>query len=308
MQQRPEGIHALQERVLAWYALHERVLPWRATKDPYAILVSEVMLQQTQVDRVIPKYLQFLERFPDFASLASAQTGEVIRAWAALGYNQRAVRLQGAARQVMAEYGGKLPSEVEALRRLRGIGPYTASAVACFAFGQQVAVVDTNVRRVLGRALMGETRPVPRDVERNAQAALPAGQASPWNQALMDIGATVCAVRQPRCQQCPVQPSCRWAANGQSQAALVVGARALAERRAAYRTQPPFRGSSRYYRGRIVERLRQREGNGGMGVEELGVAIKEGFARQDAPWLEGLLRGLERDGLVQWEGERVRLP
>ncbi|MBI4197748.1 MAG: A/G-specific adenine glycosylase [Chloroflexi bacterium] len=308
MQQRSEGNHALQEGVLAWYSLHQRGLPWRATQDPYAILVSEVMLQQTQVSRVIPKYDEFLGRFPDLSSLAAAPTGEVIRAWSPLGYNRRAVRLQGAARQVMAEHGGKLPRGVEALRRLRGVGPYTASAVACFAFGQQVAVVDTNVRRVLGRALLGETRPPPQQVDRLAAEALPLGRAADWNQALMDIGATVCAVRQPRCQQCPAQPSCRWAANGQSQAALVVDARALAERRAAYRTQPPFKGSSRYYRGRIVERLRRREGNGGVPLAELGTAIKEGFAPQDTPWLETLLQGLEQDGLVRREGERVRLP
>ncbi len=300
---------ALQHAVLDWYALHQRDLPWRKTSNPYAILVSEVMLQQTQVDRVIPKYRQFLERFPDFPSLASAATAEVIRIWAPLGYNLRAVRLQGIARQVVEACNGHLPQEVEALVKLKGVGPYTAAAVACFAFGQQTPVVDTNVRRVLGRMLLGVTRPPPKELALAAKVSLPVVAASQWNQALMDIGATVCSVRQPRCLSCPLQPWCRWA-NGRQEPALASAgsAHALAESRGTYRTQPPFKGSSRYYRGRIVEALRQTAHNEGMTVEELGAAIREGYGAGDTPWLEGILQGLERDGLVKREGATIRLP
>ncbi|MBI4338728.1 MAG: A/G-specific adenine glycosylase [Chloroflexi bacterium] len=300
----------LQERVLAWYAGHRRDLPWRETRDPYAILVSEVMLQQTQVDRVLPKYREFLRCFPDFPSLASAPAAAVIRAWSPLGYNVRAVRLQGIARLVASELGGQLPKKVDALRRLKGIGAYTAAAVACFAFGQQTPVVDTNVRRVLGRVLLGKTRPPRMETDEAARHVLPEGRASLWNQALMDLGATVCSPQRPRCQDCPVQPWCRWAAAGgpEGEAGAATAGRVLREERAPYGARPPFKGSARYYRGRIVDQLRQVPGDGAMGLNDLGAALKEGFGAQDVPWLEGLLLGLERDGLVRRDGERVRLP
>jgi A/G-specific adenine glycosylase len=144
------------QALLAWYAAEGRAhLPWRETRDPYAILVSEVMLQQTQVERVLPKYREFLARFPTFAALAAEPVGEVIKAWAGLGYNQRAVRLHGIARQVVEEFGGQLPNTLEGLMALKGIGRYTAGAVACFAFGLPVATVDTNIRRVLWRVFRG---------------------------------------------------------------------------------------------------------------------------------------------------------
>ena len=142
--------------LLAWYAAEGRThLPWRETRDPYAILVSEIMLQQTQVERVLPKYREFLARFPTFAALAAEPVGEAIKAWAGLGYNQRAVRLHGIARQVVEEFGGQLPNTLDGLMALKGIGRYTAGAVACFAFGLPVATVDTNIRRVLWRVFRG---------------------------------------------------------------------------------------------------------------------------------------------------------
>src|SRR5262249_14231695 len=141
----------VQERLVAWYRKHARDLPWRRTRDPYAILVAEVMLQQTQVDRVIPKWHAWLERFPTLGDLAGAPRSEAIRAWQGLGYNLRAVRLHEIACQVVAEHGGTLPRNVAGLRALKGIGRYTAAAVACFAYEQPVAMVDTNVRRVLSR-------------------------------------------------------------------------------------------------------------------------------------------------------------
>ena len=143
-------------RLLAWYAAEGRShLPWRHTRDPYAVLVSEVMLQQTQVDRVLPKYREFLDRFPTLQALAAAPASEAIKAWAGLGYNMRAVRLHEIARQAVAEYGGELPAALDGLLALKGIGRYTAGAVACFAFGLPVATVDTNIRRVLWRVFRG---------------------------------------------------------------------------------------------------------------------------------------------------------
>src|SRR5579885_650843 len=183
-----------QRLLLEWYDRQGRRLPWRETTDPYAVLVSEIMLQQTQVDRVLPKYREFLERFPTLAALAEAPTADVIRAWAPLGYNMRAVRLQSIARQVVAEYGGQIPLQAAELSRLKGVGRYTAGAIACFAHRQQVATVDTNIRRVLYRVFIGIEQPdAPVREEQSwalAEKVLPPGEAYSWNQALMDLGAT----------------------------------------------------------------------------------------------------------------------
>ena len=209
---RRERIHTL---LLEWYAAAGRDLPWRRTRDPFAVLVSEIMLQQTQVDRVLPKYHEFLGRFPTLAALAAAPTADVIRAWAPLGYNVRAVRLQEIARQAVAEYGGALPPTLEGLLALKGIGRYTAGAIACFAFGLPVATVDTNIRRVLWRVFRGiepATWPAGQATVREAIAlaewALPVGAAYDWQQALMDLGATVCLSRRPACERCPLATEC----------------------------------------------------------------------------------------------------
>src|SRR3989440_2016691 len=180
--------------LLQWYAAEHRDLPWRSTHDPYAILVSEMMLQQTQVQRVLPKYEQFLAAFPTLADLAAASTADVISVWVPLGYNMRAVRLQSVARQVIAEYSGRIPDTIEDLLKLKGIGRYTAGAIACFAYHKQVATVDTNIYRVLHRIFLGLEYPEPKlsDVQMLAlaQQVLPDGEAYNWNQALMDLGAT----------------------------------------------------------------------------------------------------------------------
>jgi A/G-specific adenine glycosylase len=149
---------SFQRRLLRWYSRHRRDLPWRRTTDPYQVLVSEIMLQQTQVERVIPKYHEFLTRYPSFESLARARPAEVKRTWYPLGYNIRPVHLQGIARETIARYGGRLPDDARVLRSLRGIGPYTAGAILSFAYGRDAAVVDTNVRRVLSRVFRGPRR------------------------------------------------------------------------------------------------------------------------------------------------------
>jgi A/G-specific adenine glycosylase len=209
----PAARRRFQRRLLTWYARHGRDLPWRRTRDPYHILVSEMMLQQTQVDRVIPKYHQFLDRYPSFERLARAPAREVTRTWYPLGYYRRATNLHGIARETIARYGGRLPGDGVLLRSMRGIGRYTAGAILAFAHGQDAALVDTNVRRVLGRVFLGTRR-----LERLrgqkalwdlAESLVPAGRAYDYNQALMDFGATWCTARKPRCPGCPMKTFCR---------------------------------------------------------------------------------------------------
>jgi A/G-specific adenine glycosylase len=184
----------VQDLVLAWYRENGRDLPWRKTRDPYAILVSEVMLQQTQVSRVIPRYLEWLERWPTVDALAAAAPADVIAAWIGLGYNRRAINLHRCARAVVA--AGGFPRDPAKLRRLPGIGPYTAAAIACFAFGAELAAPDVNARRVLDRAFGDPGRPPP------------PGRAYDWNQALFDLGREVCIARRPRCDACPLAAGC----------------------------------------------------------------------------------------------------
>ena len=233
--------HAL---LLAWYASAGRDLPWRHSRDPYAILVSEVMLQQTQVERVLPKYREFLRLFPTLADLAATPAADVIRAWSPLGYNVRAVRLREIARQVVANHGGALPQTLDGLLSLKGIGRYTAGAIACFAFGVPVATVDTNIHRVLWRIFRGvepEQWPTGQSAAREhlalAEWALPAERAYDWQQALMDLGATICVSRQPACERCPVARTCAAYAEV-AHVALFPNGEALAQLRAARAAQP----------------------------------------------------------------------
>src|SRR4249920_528997 len=212
--------HPLHRPVLAWYAAHGRPLPWRAPdRTPWGVLVSEVMLQQTPVARVLPVWQEWMARWPEPAGLAAEAPGEAIRAWGRLGYPRRALRLHEAAGVIAARHGGRVPAEVAALLALPGVGGYTAAAVACFAYGRRHAVLDTNVRRVLARAL-GGSRSAPAALTaaevRLAERVLPDAdaQAAAWAVAAMELGALVCTARSPRCGQCPVEPQCRWRAAG----------------------------------------------------------------------------------------------
>jgi A/G-specific adenine glycosylase len=251
--------HAGQTALLAWYGEHRRDLPWRRTHDPYAILVSEVMLQQTQVSRVVPRYLEWLERWPTVEALAAASPADVIRAWAGLGYNRRAVNLHRCAQEV-ARRGG-FPRDPAELRKLPGLGPYTAAAIACFAFGAQVAAPDVNARRVLGRAFGDPDLPPPE------------GRAYDWNQALFDLGSTICIARRPRCAACPLAGSC-------PSAGMMF---------APERKQSPFHGSFRQRRSAVLKRLVA----GPLDVSEL-----DGEA----------LAALVKDGLAVVDGDIAALP
>ncbi|MFO7172476.1 MAG: A/G-specific adenine glycosylase [Bacillota bacterium] len=211
----------LTEALLQWYRRHRRDLPWRQTRDPYRIWVSEVMLQQTRVETVIPYYLRWLERFPTVADLAAAPEEEVLKAWEGLGYYSRARNLHRAAREVVARYGGAIPDDPEAFARLPGVGRYTAGAVMSIAFGRPLPAVDGNVLRVMSRLFAVDepiTRPgTRRRVEALVAGFIPADAAGDFNQALMELGATLCLPGAPDCPRCPVAAWCRARAEGRQQ-------------------------------------------------------------------------------------------
>ena len=202
-----------RRRLLTWYRRNGRDLPWRSTRDPYHILVSEVMLQQTQVDRVRPKYDEWITRYPTLGALAAARKRDVVRTWYPLGYNVRPRRLHAIARETVARYGGELPSDEETLRSFKGIGAYTAGAVLSFAFGRRAPIVDTNVARVLFRVFVARGDPRAHAMRRRlwaiSKAVLPMRHVFDFNQALMDLGAIVCVARRPRCLVCPMTAICR---------------------------------------------------------------------------------------------------
>ena len=201
-----------RRQVLTWYRAHGRDLPWRHTDDPYHILVSEVMLQQTQVDRVLPKYHEWLARYPSLEVLASARARDVTKAWRPLGYNIRPRRLHAIARESVARYGGQLPSDEATLLSFKGIGAYTAGAIRSFAFRQRAAILDTNVARVLFRVFVGrgdaKAHAMHKHLWAMAEVLVPRKHVFDFNQALMDIGATVCVARKPRCGACPLRRQC----------------------------------------------------------------------------------------------------
>jgi len=198
--------------LLAWYRRHGRDLPWRKTSDPYHILVSEIMLQQTQVDRVLPKYAEWLEKYPSLHALASAPEHDVAQTWRPLGYNIRPKRLQSIAREAVAHYGGRLPADEETLLSFKGIGQYTAGAIRSFAFRERAAILDTNVARVLFRVFIGSGDPKSHAMKKHlwsVSAAVLPRDVFDFNQALMDFGAIVCSARSPKCLVCPMSKNCR---------------------------------------------------------------------------------------------------
>jgi A/G-specific adenine glycosylase len=285
---------APQSRLLDWSEQARRDLPWRRTRDPWAILVSELMLQQTQVARVEPKYLAFMARFPDVRSCAAAGVADVVRSWAGLGYNRRAVNLHRCATLVVERHGAELPDTLDELLALPGIGPYTARAVLAFAYERDVGVLDTNAARVLAR-LAGRSFTL-RDAQAAADEAVPHGAGWAWNQAMLDLGATICTSRHPRCDACPVVRSCAWHRSGRSLPDPAVGSAGVSGK------QSTFEGSDRQGRGRLVDALRR---HGQVPVPDL--AAHAGW-QDDAPRARRAAESLVRDGLARWDGERLTLP
>ncbi len=301
------------EPVLTWYARNARDLPWRAPDaTPWAVLVSEIMLQQTPVVRVLPEYLSWIARWPTPAALAAAPAGEAIRQWGRLGYPRRALRLHETATILVARHGGTVPDDLDALRALPGIGSYTAAAVASFAFGQRHAVLDTNVRRVLARLVAGQpwaggASSASVAERRLAESLLPAepAVAARWSVAVMELGALVCTAAGPRCGDCPVARECAWLAAGRPAPAIgsggiagaaeagvmaaAVGAAGAAVGAARRRTQK-YEGTDRQCRGRVLAVLRASDD-----------PVRR--ADFDAVWagraqLDRALDGLVADGLV----------
>ena len=293
---------AMQRRLLSWYAQRGRhTLPWRGTRDPYRILVAEFMLQQTQVDRVVPKYEAFLARFPDIASLAEASVAEVLRAWQGLGYNTRALRLKRIAQVVLDRFESRIPAADSQLRALPGIGPYTAAALRVFAFEEQEVALDINVTRVLRRLLHepDRRRAERRRLYRSALAMVPVGRAHDWNSALMDLGATICTARVMQCNLCPLRRHC---ATASGNGAASQGA-AIARRR---ERQPRFETTMRYARGRIIERLRDLHPHERISLFDLHADLRPQLARSQTE-IVALVQTLEREGFVEVSDGQVAL-
>lgn len=297
-------IRSLRRRIFAWYKKNGRHdLPWRKTRDPYKILVSEIMLQQTQVDKVKQKYLSFLQKFPDAQTLAKAQTQEVIRAWQGLGYNRRALNLQRAAQKMVSDFYGRLPDTTEELLTLPGIGPYTAESVKAFAFHKPTAALDVNIRRIIHRWFFGSDIPVQKISEKalaaKALACVPQTKAFDWNSALMDFGSGICKARRPLCKLCPVKEYCR-------AYPAILKAQPTKQKRSEPSPLSTPSIPNRIYRGRIVEHLRT---HSRVTIKKLGPRIKKDFSEvDDSEWLLKLLGSLERDGLIVLQKDIARLP
>lgn len=258
------AIKSFQKKILDWYSVNKRDLPWRQTREPYRILISEVMSQQTQIARVVPKYQAWLSEFPTVADLSKASISDVLRLWSGLGYNRRALNLKKTAEILVKDFAGEFPRDEKILLSLPGIGLYTARALLSFAFDEQIAVVDTNVRKVILTQFskeLGEGHISQKEIEHLAQVLLPVGKAYEWNQALMDYAGAV-----------------------------------LKNEKIAIPKQSAFKGSHRYYRGQVLKTLLQKKK---VAIKELGPLIKKEYSFSDEDWLKRLVSELKDEGFIQ---------
>ena len=292
----PARREQIQNTLTSWFENNARDLPWRRTRDPWRVLVSEVMLQQIQVRRALPFYERFLARFPTVEALAKAPLAEAIRVWEDLGRYRRIVYLHKTARIVMEAHQGRIPSDPDELIKLPGIGPYTAGAVACFAYERDATFLDTNMRRVLHRYFFGLKVATATDKEllQIAKDLVPPDRGWRWNQALMETGAMVCTARSPRCEECPLREGCR--------------ARAEASESGWPKPQRKTRvfryeDSNRYYRGRVLAELRRvsRSGSECIALRELGSMVRQDFDERNPYWLRAAVESLCADGLAKVE-------
>lgn len=299
------ALTSFRQRLLAWYRRAGRDLPWRHTHDPYHILVSEMMLQQTQVTTVIARYQRWLKSFPTVQTLAKASSAAVLKEWSGLGYNRRALALQQIAKIVVAQYQGKFPHDITELQKFKGIGEYTAHALASFAFKQGVPLVDTNIKRVLGRIFFGyrKLETIRDDVgifwELSRQLIAPAKSPYDVNQGLMDFGALVCAAKQPKCPTCPMRTICKSYPD-------ILTAHPDRLRVKAKRTEPLFFGQPRrIWRGKILQLLHQRPT--GMTIIALGQQLQPDWDDTRQAWLQAVIATLVKDKMVVINGNRVRI-
>lgn len=277
----------------SWFAINGRDLLWRRTRDPWAILVSEVMLQQTQVSRVAERWPMFMRRFPTPPDCASAPVADVIGLWDGMGFNRRAVNLHRSAVALTVDHEGQVPDSLDELLRLPGVGPYTARAVLAFAFEQSVAVLDTNVGRILAR--VHGRRLAPPQAQALADRAVVGNDAWTWNQAMLDVGATICRARSTECDSCPMSRVCRWRIGGQRQPDPAVASAGVSA------AQGVFEGSDRQGRGRLIAALRQ-------GPVRLAEAPAITAWPDDPERTNRIVDALVADGLAQRDGKWLRLP
>ncbi len=276
----------LQKTILSWYAQYGRDLPWRKTQDPYSILVSEMMLQQTQVDRVIPKYHAFLQRFPTAHSLSISSPGEVLQYWSGLGYNRRALYLH---RCVQALETRDFPHTVEDLQKLPGLGPYTAAAVLSFAMNKDVVVIDVNIALLYKRLFYPR-----RDVDRIAEDVLPLGRSRDWHNALMDIGSLYCHRKNPDCVHCPLQKLCASA-----------GDEKKIECTWETKKVKSFKSSDRIVRGGILKLLTKKDG---LDIDFIFRALELQGIQREKEVFESIVRKLESDRLIVLKEKKLFLP
>jgi len=272
-----------------WYASNGRDLAFRRTTDPWAILVSEVMAQQTQAARAAEAWTRFMAEFPTPASLVAASPATVIRAWRGLGYNRRALALRTAAVEIVEKHDGRVPDTLEALLVLPGIGPYTARAVLAIAFGQPVAALDVNIRRVIGRAFI-RSKPKPTELQAAADQLVPEGHAATWTHALMDIGASFCRTRDPRCSECPLRASCLYVAAPEP--------RSDPATRSGAKLSAPFASTTRWLRGRILDRLRDASD---------WLVFDDAIGMHDRAAVFASLSRLSAEGMIELDHARARL-
>ena len=288
----------MQTAVLEWYGENARDLAFRRTTDPWSVLVSEVIAQQTQAARAAEAWTRFIAQFPTPAALGSASPATVIRAWRGLGYDRRAVALRAAAIAIIDDHGGRVPDTFDELVRLPGVGPYTARAVLAIAFNRPVAALDTNIRRVLARALVGDDDVPPRAFQALADGYVPPGRASSWTHALMDVGAAFCRARDPRCDACPLLAFCPYA----SQTRAVRATESAPAHPVPKRPSPRFESTTRWLRGRILDRLRD-------APDGRWVTFDGPIGNHDVEAVLNALGDLARDEMVELDdsGHRTRL-
>ena len=298
-------------KILQWYSHHKRHLPWRSDNiDPYYVVVSEFMLQQTQVPRVIEKFQEFMMKFPTISHVALASKAEVIHAWSGLGYNRRALLLHAFAQQVYQEYDGKIPNTKENLSKLPGMGPYTTGAILSFAFNLPEPAIDVNVRRIYMRHFHGKDQGLPmakkeeQELYELIRSTIPENKSSALHNALMDFGSLICQRDKPLCPQCSLQQSCKFYPlyiTEKEKALFVMEKKA---EKGVYENGKFI--PNRIFRGRIVEFVRKNEWKE-IAFSELGMVIKKDYNESEEEWLLSLCEGLKKDRLIEYTQQNDKI-